>query len=113
VSDALNMPSALTTASINPNSPRFAEWNQVFGSDRIPICGPFVRVGRAPGLARAEFYRLDISRLTGAQIDNLVRHLSRKFEIPEAEVVIGIIGEHGVPILADDVVVTMEGPWFL
>jgi hypothetical protein len=47
------------------------------------------------------------------QIDNLVAHMAKRFEVREDEVLADLLGDHGLPILAEDVSVLISLAAFL
>lgn len=98
----------MTKAIIAKDSPRCADWLAVFGTDAIPLLSPVPHRGTAPGLTKARFYKLDVAALDDDQRQRLVAHLVEKFELGEAEVRASLEGEHGLPILASDLVIVMS-----
>ncbi len=96
------------TAMIRDSSPRAAAWRDVFGGDTVPILSPLPIKASGPD-GDAEFYRLDVAALDTAQRGRLVSHLCRRFKLQHIDVE-HLIDDpnHGVPILADDVVVPLD-----
>lgn len=98
----------VVTARIPENSPRRADWIEVFGTEVLPIISPVPVVNDGP-TGRREFYRLDVSRITPQQRQRLVRWLSKRWKLPVHEVEKSVDDpEHGVPLLADDLVVAAD-----
>jgi hypothetical protein len=97
-----------TTAIIAKDSPRAARWREVFGTETIPLVSPLAQRGMVLGMESARFYKLDVRRLSPEQRRRLVAYLTGRFRLSEAEVNESLDGEHGMPILADDVVVVMS-----
>ncbi len=99
-----------TMAHINSTSPRAADWRAVFGGDSVPIKSPIPSMVQVPGEKGPELvmaYMLDINALTADQATRLVDHLSKRFNIPAAEVQASLPTE-GCPILANDVGVSID-----
>ena len=94
-------------AVILDGSPRYKEWLEVFGANRVPVTTAVPRKTDLPGKPGAEFYLLDVAALTAEQRSRLVVHLSCKFNLP-AEEVEASLDEHGLPILAEDVYVPID-----
>lgn len=100
------------TAIISERSPRYQEWLDVFGGNEVPIIN-IVIPNKANVLGEIrDVYMLDLAKLTPAQIWRLTRHISRKFEIPSDEVARDL-PKIGVPILAEDVMITTDQMFFL
>ena len=97
-----------TEAVISKSSPRYNEWLEVFGTDRIPLVSPIPYTGSAPGVSKAEFYKLDAASLTKDQRGRFVAHISKKFHVSEDLVWHEITSGSPIPILADDVTVALD-----
>lgn len=99
-----------TTGTISPDSPRAADWRAVLGTTTIPLRSPVTQRATFPGMdAEHEYYELDLRMLNIAQIDRLVAHLAKRFDVPPDEVRDGIFNDgHGVPVLAEDVSVAFD-----
>lgn len=97
-----------TEAIISKSSPRYDEWLEVFGTDRIPLVSPLPYTGSAPGISKAQFYKLDTSALTEDQRMRFVAHISKKFQMSEDLVWREIKSDSPIPILADDVTVALN-----
>lgn len=105
---------AICTAKIRPDSPRHANWIHILGTDTAPIEGPTTGIGSAPGIERAQFYKLQVKALDADQRERLFEYLSAGFGAPRAEVERDIDDpEHGVPVLADDVTVFIDARKFI
>lgn len=98
---------------INQNSPRRKLWESIFGGPSVPLESPLAVEAEGPD-GRRQFYKLAVSELLPGQRAALVRFLSERWKMPLYEVM-KLIDDpaHGVPILADDVVVQMELGAFL
>ncbi len=102
------------TCKILPQSPRRDTWIQVFGTDELPIVSPLPVLGTGPDGAEAEFYKIDVARLTDAQRRSMVRFLAARWKIPVDQVVQTMKDpQHGVPILAIDVSVAIDARLFV
>lgn len=85
---------------------RAAEWQAIFGTNTLPIRSIEPQPYTAPQLDGSHlFYELDIDALTGRQRQQLIIALAAKFRIPE-QIVAGELDIQGVPILAENCLVT-------
>lgn len=100
-------------ATIREGSPREQNWLEVFGDRTIELQSPLPSPGSAPGIESAMFYMLDLEALTMEQRTRLIKHISRRFHVPEREVE-QELDRVGCPILDEDVTVTVFNPqkWF-
>src|SRR5689334_21490583 len=97
-------------AVISQISPRYEDWMYILGSPEAPIVSPCTVMATAPGLpAPKAFYRLDVTRLTVDQRSRLIERISEKWHLKPSEVEKDISSEHGIPILADDVTLVVDG----
>ena len=102
----------MITATIRPDSPRASLWLGVLGTVTVPILSPMPTRGTSPHhpAPGALFYALDVAALTPQQRARLVAATAERFGLSVAQVERDFDDpEHGVPILADDVSVTMTG----
>ena len=101
------------TATVKQDTERGKEWLSILGTTTIPIKSPFSVPASLPGIPNARIYMLDLDSLDEPQTTRLIAHLSQKFNIPEAEIR-AQLPQHGVPILANDITVTIRNPqrWF-
>lgn len=97
-----------TTATISSRSLRADAWRRLFGSETIQIRSPIPVRAELPGLGEREVYLVDVKCLQADQIDRIAAEMSEKFGEPQAEVREGLIGGHGLPILAEDVSVAFD-----
>ena len=96
------------TATILKTSPRYQDWMDSFGTDTVPILSQEPVYNTAPGIPeRVAFYLLDHSQLTEEQLQKVTELLSKKFSLPESEI-IKDMAKYGLPILAEDVVISFE-----
>lgn len=102
------------TATIRPESPPYRDWLRVFGTDQVPIMLPYPVRGSAPGVESAEFYKLHVPSLTPDQRSRLVEFIAERFgELPSTVEALMDDPEHGVPIKAEDVLVSVDARAFL
>lgn len=94
---------------VSATGERADEWRAVFGTDTLPVKSMLPEWASAPGIARAQFYQLDLDALTVAQLGRLVQHTAAKFGLPIAEVRDGPV-EHGMPLLAEGLALTVYHP---
>lgn len=100
------MSDRVTTAAIRKDSPRAADWLRVFGGLEVPIRSPIAHRAELPGRDPGDVFLLDVAALTAEQTDRLVDFLADRFHADPAEVRADLADpNHGVPILAEDVVV--------
>jgi hypothetical protein len=95
-------------AVLTTGNERWGWWLDGFGCHGIPVISPVPHVGLFKGQAR-HFYTADVSAFSPDQLQRVASHLSRRVGVPIAEVLIDLLGEHGLPILAEDVQVVEEG----
>ena len=85
---------------------RKAFWMEVFGTDTLPVVGVVPQWATVPSREGPQLvYMLDLRVIGGEQRARLVGALAEKFGLPVEEVA-GLLDVHGVPVLADDVVLT-------
>lgn len=99
------------TAIIKKDSPRAAEWEKVFGTRKVAVHGFLPQTANVLG-EKKEVYMLDLKALTDKQYEELIFHISGKFNVP-IEQVAAEMPEVGVPILAEDLIITCNTPFFL
>jgi hypothetical protein len=95
-----------TTATINEKSSRAAEWLEVFGSHTIKIKSPVAHKVNVLD-TRKEAYMLDLDALAPEQMERLVKHIAWKFHVLPS-VAEKDLREIGCPILAEDVIVSLD-----
>ena len=97
----------MPTITILESSPRAANWLHIFGRlTDIPIRSPFPIRVHVPDHQNALAYLLDVSLITNEERLRLVNHLAKYFSLTHAEVERDLDSD-GVPILADDVIVSI------
>lgn len=94
---------------VSATGERATEWLEVFGTYQLPVTSPVTTWASAPGIARAEFYMLDLAELTDDQRERLIVHTARKFGMRPGEVADGL-AEHGMPLLAEGLSLTVYNP---
>ncbi len=101
-------------ATIRRGSARAQEWTDVLGALTVPLESPIEQKAVLPGLGERSVYRVAVGRLSTEQIERLIAHLARKFHIPLEDVRRDLLrAEHGLPILAEDVIVSIPLRAFL
>lgn len=99
-----------TYGHLNPKSPRAADWLEVYGGLDVPLESPVPERRAAdhdPSDVRL-FYRVAVDKLTPEQRERLIAFVMRKNEWPRAVVEDLIDGDHGAPVLAEDVSVSFD-----
>lgn len=95
-----------TTATIIETSPRAADWQAIFGRTcDIPLKGSRPSVANRPGLGYAYVYKLDLLAITADERQCLIEHIVTRFSLLRDQVERDL-DERGVPILAEDVLVS-------
>lgn len=97
---------AKPTALLLASSPRAETWRYVFGSTTVPIKALMPRQTILPGIGPTFVLDVDVSRLDAGQIERAAETISKRFDVPIDEVRQGILGEHGLPILCDELAAT-------
>jgi hypothetical protein len=97
------------TARIDKKSERAQDWEQIFGTDEINIKSPIPIRVNVPNHPNTLAYELDLKLITKEQKARLIEHIARRFNIPKQEVEKDL-ESIGVPILTDDVIVTVHNP---
>ena len=94
-----------TTARVH-NPERIDFWKGIFDGDRVPIKSFVAQSAHLPGFDEPQMiYELDLKAITDEQREKLIQAIAQKFDMPVATVA-DELDIHGVPILADDVVVS-------
>ena len=95
-------------ATLNAASPRAREWDRVFATRTVPLESPYPVTNDSPAGVRV-FYRVAVAQLTPAQRERLIEHLAVKYnEAPSLVAATLDDPEHGLPILAEDVNVSID-----
>jgi hypothetical protein len=92
---------------------RGREWKRVAGTDYFPVLSPIPVMGDLPGIGLSRVYLLAIDQMEPNILSRIVAHLSGKFGMT-AEETQAELDKGGIPILADDCMVTVLNPqkWF-
>jgi hypothetical protein len=94
-------------ATLNPASPRYKDWLEILGTDRVELLHPKT-IQTKLGEEEAEVYVLDWLNLEGEASQRLLDFLARKFNAEKA-VIEKNLDEDGVfPIRAQDVIVSFD-----
>lgn len=95
------------------NKERKEEFLKVFGTDTIMVKSMIPEYIITPNQEKQLAYFLDLDSLTLEQRENLILHLSEKFNQP-IEFVRKDLDNIGVPILTKDCILAIENPmrWF-
>lgn len=83
-------------------------FKSVFGTNMVCVTSPIPELVMLPGLGKKLIYHLDMTTVTPAQRERLVAHIAVRFDLPADEVE-AKVSEMGVPILADECVITVSG----
>ncbi len=98
----------LFNAILDPTSPRYKDWREIFDGEEVPLESPEVyeaKFGTQPGTTR--IYKLGISRLTLEQRERLLKWIVEKFSA-DREAASKQIDAEGFPIREVDVVVSFD-----
>lgn len=101
----------MPNAHIRPGSPRAKQWLDVFGTTCVPIKGLFPHRGVFAGVTR-EFYDVAVDRLSDDQVERAARFVAEKFGEPLEQARQALHREHGLPLLAEDVTVSVDARLF-
>lgn len=103
------MPARLWWAHLYPQSPRYATWREILGSDNVPLQSPnsFKADLGFPIRETAECYALDLAAITEEQKNRLVDWCVQKFGGDRATIRADI-ERSGYPIREADVTVAFS-----
>lgn len=93
-----------TVATIH-NPERLESTRRIFGGDKVPILSIVPTKMDLPGHPNALAYMMDLKAITSEQRQRLVESIAARFSL-DASFIDGNLDIIGVPVLADDVVVT-------
>ena len=85
------------------------EFRKIFGTDTVAVKSFIPSIADLPGLGERAVYLLDTDLLTDAQREALVEHIAEKFGAAR-EAVDEHLRARGLPILAEDCIVTIDNP---
>lgn len=104
--------SAMLTSSADAQ--RRTDWMETFGTEVVPIESPTAVKAISPHHPKgALFYRVNVKLLSIEQFERVTRHLASKFRISEDDVAEGLRNGEGLPILAEDVMVSVDARFVL
>ena len=83
-------------------------FEEVFGTSTVYIEDAIGEIATLPGLGERHIYKLDMALVTPDQRAKLISILAPRFQLSEAEMP-ELLDAHGVPILAEDCVLTFTG----
>jgi hypothetical protein len=89
------------SATIRHDAPRAADWVRVYGCRTVPIESPFPFLAELPGVEPQLVVRADLARLSPAQIARAAVFCAQCFGLEEDDVLEGILGDEGLPIVVD------------
>lgn len=98
---------AMATATISDTAARASTWERVFGVLTVPILSPVTEKARVHGLGVKDVYRLNWRLLDSAAQRRLVEHLALEFRCTQVEAR-RVLETEGLPLLADDCMVTFD-----
>jgi hypothetical protein len=103
------MPAQLWWAHLYPQSPRYATWRAILGSDNVPLKSP--RSAKAslgfPVCETVECYEIDLAAMTAEQKDRLFDWCAGQFGEDRAAIRADLERE-GFPIREADVIVAFS-----
>lgn len=104
-----------TIGSLDPNCKQASWWREVYGSLDMPLKSMIAHQSNVPGTDEPEHcYYVDLTKLTDGQIDKICEVMAREFNVPIDVVRSGVLGDHGVPVLAKHLTtVSFDGRHFL
>ena len=88
---------------------RAEDMRAAIGTDHVPVLSPVPQHVWIHGRGVELAYLLALRELTSEQRLGLIRHIARKFGLPENHVAAGL-DRDGVPILAEGCSVTVHSP---
>jgi hypothetical protein len=88
-------------AVIDPASPRHPTWLRVLGTDAVEVRSAVPHVGEHLGQVGL-YYLVSLSALAPEQLERVLLHLASAWDMAEETVASHLFGEHGLPLLADE-----------
>jgi len=95
--------SQVVYATIDPRSPRYQSWLEVLGTDCLELESGEPTLGTVGDGPERWFYRVRVVSLNSYQLGRLAVVLAAGWGLSPDEVRADVRGEHGLPILAEDV----------
>jgi hypothetical protein len=99
-------------ASLNKQSPRYAEWLKILETDRVSLLSPWPAQAKL-GDETTDVYALDWQDLDGEQSQRLLEVVAAKFGVETKEVEADLDRDGHFPIRAQDVTVFYDVRAFL
>jgi hypothetical protein len=99
-------------ASLNQQSPRYADWLKILGDDRVPLLSPWSAQAKL-GDETTEVYALDWQNLDGDASQRLLEFVAAKFCVATEEIEKDLDRDGHFPIRAQDVTVFYDVRAFL
>lgn len=95
-----------TMAHLSTASPRYADWLKVFGTNAVQVMSPLPSMIELPNKTIELAYVVELTSLAPPVLAKLTRFLADRFGLDEDELN-REIGQHGVPILAKDITLSV------
>lgn len=90
-----------TFGHFKPDCEQASWWKEIYGSHDVPLKSGLPHKATVPNHDDPQdCYLIDVKRLSPEQIEKICRTMATKFNVPIEEVREGVLGEHGVPVLA-------------
>jgi len=99
-------------ARLDSNSPRYADWKRILGTDKVPLLSPGSGQTKL-GEETAEVYLLNWPGLDTEQQSRLLDFLAKKFDSPIEPIKADLDRDGHFPIRAADVSVAFDMRAFL
>jgi hypothetical protein len=100
-------------ASLNPSSPRYIEWRNIFSSDDIPLVSPFPMKAKLGPEDPQFIYLLNWHEIVGDESDRLIAFVVERFKVSPLEAASRIEQDGVFPIRQADVIVSFSPRAFL
>lgn len=92
------------------NEKRMQDWLQMFDAVQVYVTSPIPETAELPGFDEPQkIYMLDLELISSRQRQKLVNYLANKFGLDPSVIDAGL-DEEGVPILAEDCMITIHNP---
>ncbi len=92
-------------ATLDPHSPRYADWHEILGTEEVPLKSPAAFTCRLGEAETDVVYALDLQKFNDDQFARLVDFIRTKFRVPTKSEVIVELTQSGFPIRSTDVIV--------
>lgn len=97
-----------TVAKIRTGCARYSDWLAMFGTDTVVLQDAIPVLGSAPGIEQGLFYRVSVRHLSPEQRQRAFVYLAQKSGIDIVEVKSKVMGGHGIPVMVEDVFVSLQ-----